>query len=59
VLMNDNHCGVNNNHQRFENSLESKQQQQRRENIKVEDKSSKQATRQEDESASFDDGLVS
>ncbi|MED6162976.1 hypothetical protein PIB30_075580 [Stylosanthes scabra] len=38
VLMNDNHCAVNNNHQRFEDSLESKQQQRRENEVrKIED----------------------
>ncbi|MED6152482.1 hypothetical protein PIB30_092551 [Stylosanthes scabra] len=34
VLMNDNHCGVDYNHQRFEDSLESKQQQRRKNEVR-------------------------
>ncbi|MED6152935.1 hypothetical protein PIB30_096733 [Stylosanthes scabra] len=38
LLMNDNHYGVNNNNQRFEDSLESKQQQRRENEVhKLED----------------------
>ncbi|MED6126684.1 hypothetical protein PIB30_080744 [Stylosanthes scabra] len=38
VLMNDIHCEVDNNHQRFEDSLESKQQQRRENEVrKIED----------------------
>ncbi|MED6171885.1 hypothetical protein PIB30_044982 [Stylosanthes scabra] len=38
VLMNDNHYEVDNNHQRFEDSLESKQQQRRENDVhKIED----------------------